>query len=189
MRIAVAIALLLTVAGCSSGGTTTQADTLPPSSVETPPPPPVETTGGTTVPHYPTEEELADARACDPAAVRALVTEFVAAYNSGDIARLDSMFAQPPIFQWFSASRAGERFDPEAQNRDTLASYFTERHAVGERMRLKTFRFNGGDDFGNFEVRLGRSAPDYQNGRWFRTAAKGAVYCTDTDETFAVWSM
>jgi hypothetical protein len=126
-------------------------------------------------------------RPCKPREVNSLVADFSRAFNAGDLARLDLLFAPADSFQWYSTTGPGERFDPEASDRRTLVQYFQRRHARGEGLRLQSFRFNGnGFGFGHFEYGLVRSAEDMAPSPYY---GKGAAICTRDRNVIAVWSM
>ena len=100
------------------------------------------------------------------------------------------MFAGPSWFRWYSSSTPGVRFNPQAQQRGTLTSYFRDRHAQRDRFKLISFLFHGnGNGFGNFSWKMERSAADWQNGAWFVTEAKGAALCQGADARFIVVSI
>ena len=114
--------------------------------------------------------------------VRALVREFVAAYNAGDLARLDATIAPEEDFEWYFVD--GERF-LDAHERSTLLPYFAQRHALGDRLRLievgvgREIGWHGGYDL---SVRLRRSsADDGARGTWHGKAA--------ADCAIFVWSL
>ncbi|MCP9484422.1 MAG: hypothetical protein MSC30_01045 [Gaiellaceae bacterium MAG52_C11] len=91
------------------------------------------------------------------------------------------MFAREPDFQWYSAGPPGLRIMGAAYRRDTLLSYFRARHRNGDRLRLRSFRFNGNSNgFGHFEYRLERKARDYRAGTSFQIPGKGAASCDET---------
>jgi hypothetical protein len=124
----------------------------------------------------PSPAERARERACGTTAHR-LVVRYVEAYNKGDMRRLDRLFAPEPAFQWYSAP-APDRFSPTAEDRTTLIPYFAARHAAGDRLRLKRFKYNGRratDDTGHFEMTLRRRTA--AGARWRAGLAKGAVAC------------
>jgi hypothetical protein len=128
----------------------------------------------------------ADARAaCAPAATRAAFASFVSAYNRGDTARLDALFAGPPAFQWYSSNAPGLRRTAAAKNRGSLTAYFRARHLKRDRLRLVRFTFTGNDagGYGNFVFRLKRSAADYRKGAPFGLIGKGAAVCSEDPST------
>ena len=98
-------------AGCSSS-----PDTSP--SPNTSPPPP----SGQAIDASVAKER----RACKSSEVNSLVADFSRAFNAGDLARLDRLFAPAESFQWYSTTGPGERLDPEASDRQTLVQYNEE---------------------------------------------------------------
>ena len=127
---------------------------------------------------------------CTATQTRSALTSFVAAFDAGNYRRLDALFAGPTWFRWYSSSRPGERFDPEARKRDTLLTYFRLRHAKQDRFRLLSFVFNGNSvGFGNFVWKAKRSADDFRGGAWFTVDAKGAILCEGASVRFTVMSI
>lgn len=130
---------------------------------------------------------------CSPAEVSTLVRNFIAAFNRGDGARLDTLFAREPDFGWFSTTAPGARFREAAKNRATLARYFRSRHVRAERLQLRSLRVNrntvaaGMTPYANFEYRLIRQANDLPPTRYH---GKGSAHCFSTtpDQIF-IWSM
>jgi hypothetical protein len=123
-------------------------------------------------------------RVCTRLEVRGVFFRFVDVFNRGDLQRLDRIFARAPDFQWYSTQAPGERFNESAKNRSSLIPYFAERHALGERLKVRSFRWNGG---GNFEYGLVRSAHDLEPTRYY---GKGAAHCyANLPDTIFVWSM
>ena len=115
---------------------------------------------------------------------------FVSAFSAGDYRRLNTLFAGASWFRWYSSSSPGVRFNPQAQQRDTLIGYFHSRHAQNDRFRLTSFRFTGNSNgFGNFTWKVERSAADYESGAWFATEAKGAALCRGPNARFIVMSI
>jgi hypothetical protein len=128
----------------------------------------------------PAGSESAGAAECSPAVTRGALTSFVGAFNRGDSAELDALFARPPVFRWYSSGLPGVRRLSAAANRGTLVDYFRTRHLKRDRMRLTSFRFNGNSaGYGHFAFTLKRSAADYPRGAWFGVPAKGAAVCSD----------
>jgi hypothetical protein len=109
---------------------------------------------------------------------------FVAAFNRGDLRRLDRLFAREPEFGWYSTQEPGERFDYAAKNRSTLIPYFRERHAMGERLKMQSFQNRGS----GFQYGLIRSADDLEPTRY---DGKGQAHCYpgSSPKTIFVWSM
>ena len=126
---------------------------------------------------------------CTAAETRAAFRSFVSAFNAGDYGRLDSVFAKAPGFGWFSSPRPGVRLNAAATRRDTLVRYFRSRHLKRDRLRVLSFRFNGGNGVGNFEFKLRRSASDYRRAAWFGLIGKGAASCVGPRVQFIVVSL
>jgi hypothetical protein len=129
--------------------------------------------------------------ACAEDEVRALVDRFVGAFNAGELETLDAIFAQEPDFEWYSTGAPGERLLPQAGDRESLVPYFRQRHELGERLLLRTFRFNGNTlqtrPYGNFVYTLTRSAGDLPPTEY---VGKGAARCYRTrPDVIFVWSM
>jgi hypothetical protein len=80
---------------------------------------------------------------CTAGEVETLVQRFIDVFNRGDARALDLLFAQEPEFEWYSTDAPGERFTPVANDRPSLVPYFRDRHAAGEQLTLRSFRFNG----------------------------------------------
>jgi hypothetical protein len=129
---------------------------------------------------------------CTAVEVRTLVVRFIRAFNAGDLKRLDRLFARKPDFRWYSTDAPGRRLGGAAYSRATLIPYFARRHRLGERLKLRSFRFNGnsglsGDTYGNFEYGLIRSADDLSPTRYY---GKGASRCYRArPDVIFVWSM
>jgi hypothetical protein len=127
---------------------------------------------------------------CGARDARGAFTAFVGAFNRGDVAGLDALFASWPAFRWYSSNEPGRRTGNAAFTRSTLMAYFRERHAARDRLRLVTFRFNGSSaSHGNFQFALRRSAVDYRRGTWFRLVGKGAISCRAQPGRFIVLSL
>ncbi len=123
-----------------------------------------------------TQPHLLRSSGCSAEASRATWVAFVKAYTRGDYTQLNSLFAQPPQFQWYSANTPGLRRTTAARDRDTLMAYFRARHAQSDRLRLIAFTFNGD---GNFTYTLRRSAGDYKHGASFGLIGKAVATCSD----------
>ena len=133
-----------------------------------------------------------DPTACTRAETRALVLNFVRAFNRGESDALDRLFAAEPDFQWYSTGAPGMRLRAAAMDRSSLVPYFLRRHDRGERLTLRRFRFMGNTDmpplkrYGNFVFRLTRRAGDLRPTPYH---GKGAAHCYAGDDAIIVWSM
>jgi len=113
---------------------------------------------------------------CDRDSTRSALRSFIGAFNGGSFEQLDALFAQEPHFQWYSAPAPGQRLGADARRRDTLVPYFRRRHAAGDRLRLRTFDWNGKSaHWSNFGFVALRSKP--QADGWIRSESKGAAIC------------
>ena len=125
---------------------------------------------------------------CDGRGTRALVVNFVNAFNRGDTKRLDSLFARGQWWRWFSVGTApGKRIKGAAYNRGTLLKYFVARHRQHERLQLRVFRSAARGSLGyvNFSYELVRKADDMPTPVLY--VGKGAMSCWTGN--IAVWSM
>lgn len=112
---------------------------------------------------------------CDVAALSATLRAFVRAYNGGDGQKLDRLFSRRR-FYWYASNGPGPRQSPESRNRETLVSYFRERHRLGDRLKLRAYRFNSYErarNLGHFEFGGDRRADDFRDGSWFAWSARG----------------
>ena len=120
----------------------------------------------------------APAATCDAAGTQRTFRAFVAAFNDGDLARLDSLFAQPPAFRWYSSSAPGQRTGAASSTRSTLRPYFRERHRVRDVLAVRSFHWNGtARGLAHFSFGLRRSALDHLRGTPFDLVGKGALEC------------
>jgi len=118
---------------------------------------------------------------CDVATLGRSLRAFVRAYNSGDLPVLDRLFSKDR-FRWYSSAGPGIRRLRQAEERETLMSYFKERHERGDSLSGVSFRFNGYEpqrELGQFELRALRRAADFRNGRRF--GVRGKVRSTARD--------
>jgi hypothetical protein len=131
-----------------------------------------------------------DTSPCTRAQTRAAFDSFLVAFDRGDHATLDSLFAAEPDFQWFSSFSPGRRLDPAAEDRGTLVPYFRARHRRGDQLRLVDFHFTGkARRWSNFYFDLRRRSRGYRDGRWFPTTGKGAAVCDGARASFIVMSI
>ncbi len=127
---------------------------------------------------------------CTSAVTREAIVSFIAAFNRGDYESLDTQFAPPADFEWYSSGRPGLRLGSKSRDRDTLLGYFRARHRAGDRLGLVSFGFNGDSGrHGNFELELRRSATGFRDGEWFRVVGKGALICGADSTQFIVMSL
>jgi hypothetical protein len=135
-------------------------------------------------------------RSCTSREVRHLVANFIHAFNTGQNARLDALFAKDdhdgdagtPSFQWYSIGPPGARYGRAAYDRSTLIRYFGIRHKHRERLRL-VWMSGGGDANGyfGFGFHIYRQARDLRRPGTFE--GKGAAICASTRAQIAVWSV
>ena len=123
---------------------------------------------------------------CAAQQTRETWVSFLGAFTQGSYVRLDSLFAEAPVFGWYSSNLPGLRRTTAARNRGTLIEYFRTRHAKRDRLRLVSFTYNGN---GNFTYKLRRSARDYQGGAWFGLSGKGALICSGVSPQLTVVSV
>jgi len=122
---------------------------------------------------------------CGDRETRDLVSQFLAAFNSGDVSQLDRLVSTASSV-WWSTDAPGQRIDPDARDRTTLMDYFASRHRHHDRLHLESFRYNGqSGNRGNFELSLTRTADELSGPTGF--GGKGAVDCSGTG--LAVWSI
>lgn len=126
-------------------------------------------------------------RGCTATDVRGVVLRFVRAFNDGDVATLDGVFARAGEFHWYTVDDPARPRDLGAEDRSALLRYLGRRHRAGERLRLVSFAFNGNNaSYGHFEFEVDRSAGDLATTRY---DGKGAVVCTDGPPRIAAWAM
>lgn len=136
-------------------------------------------------------------RLCTRGMAAASVLEFVTAFNAGDQRRLNRVFADAPLFKWYSVTRSvSEHF--VVHSKAALLPYFAERHGRNEGQAIMQFRYGGTSRtyvgnrsylVGNFTYRLLRWADDIGGGRHERYVGKGVVRCTSGGARLMVWSM
>ncbi len=84
----------------------------------------------------PSAESVVAKRKCTERRARAVIHSFVDAYNAGDLEALDAMFAISDFYQYRVLPL--ERGEPAASERQSLLSYFEERHGQGDVFTLKS---------------------------------------------------
>ena len=120
--------------------------------------------------------------------------EFVAAFNAGNRAQLEAVFAPDPRFRWFSiseqATETGGGSVFVAFSRPVLLRHLARRQAQNERLVLRNLELAaaGGSERG-FVFHLTRRADDLRRGEPVLYSGKGAVDCTSETRTILVWSM
>jgi hypothetical protein len=136
-----------------------------------------------------TEEDRRGESSCTSAQLWMALWEFAKAFNAGNLRRLDSLFARPPVFKWYSSPSPGARLGAAAYRRGTLIRYFARRHAKRDRLRLTEFRYHGNSGgYGHFDFDVIRSAADYRRGAAFNAFGKGTVACTAWPRVIALLS-
>jgi hypothetical protein len=132
------------------------------------------------------------AKPCEPAEVGSLIVRFIDAFNAGNVKRLDRVFAREPDFRWYATDAPGQRFRAAAEWRAGLMRYLRGRHALGERLQLRSLKVNGnsagfGKPQGNFEHWLVRSANDLPQTDYH---GKGVLHCyASRADQLIVWVM
>jgi len=131
-----------------------------------------------------------DTSPCTRGQTRSAFNSFIANFNRGAFAKLDSLFAEEPDFQWFSSPHPGRRLGAEAKNRDTLIPYFRWRHAKDEEFRLLAFNFSGNARrWSNFWFEAIRRADGFNDGKWRGMPGKGAAICEQGSPRIIVLSL
>jgi hypothetical protein len=128
--------------------------------------------------------------ACVSGEARQAFASFLLAFNHGDYATLDSLFADQPAFAWLSSNDPGTRLRREAERRDALIPYFRQRHSEHDRLRLARLTVNTAPLHSTgliFELR--RSAADFRDGRWFVVSGKANLACHKERPKFLVVSL
>jgi len=126
---------------------------------------------------------------CSPVQTRALISHFVAAFNTGNRRAINDTWASKLWFKWYSVTTdPGARTPEAAARRDTLLSYLADRHAANERLTLTNVKISGVSSGGyrNFEFHLMRSAADLVGGP---TAYRGKGASTCSTGRLIAWVM
>ena len=128
--------------------------------------------------------------ACAPSEARRAFASFLAAFNHGNYARLESLFAAEPAFGWFSSNSPGRRIRQEAERRSTLIQYIRQRHSQRDRLRLARLPVvTAGGQRSGLGLELWRSAADFRNGKWSRVSGKASLVCHEQSPKFLVMSL
>jgi hypothetical protein len=114
---------------------------------------------------------------CAARAPRAFVTNFLAAFNRGDLRRIDRLVAPRRLFRHYTISAGpGERVGADARSRSTLIEYLAARRGHSEQFLLTWFavsrRLPGS---ASFRFDLVRSADDFAPERLYR--GSGMISC------------
>jgi hypothetical protein len=91
--------------------------------------------------------------ACDEGKARRQVKAFIAAYNNGDLATLERLFAPADAFQEYRVGPI-ERPSPLSEDRDSLIDYFAERHSHNDRFELQDLEVGPDRNTGGFYTQL-----------------------------------
>jgi MarR family len=124
---------------------------------------------------------------CADTAMKALVSTFVTAFNAGDNALLESLWASTAQgFRWYNVGPP--RAPSHPGSRHDLVDYFSSRHLEHERLRLTSITYNGtnGQGYGNFQFTLTRTADDIGS---LTFTGKGAAFCRPGPGQLFVWAM
>ena len=84
----------------------------------------------------------------------------------------------------------GSRLNRAAERRDTLITYFRDRHLEQDRLRSVEIDVNtAAPHRTGLSLELRRRADDYRGGRWFSMAGKAGLVCHDGRARFLVVSL
>ena len=108
--------------------------------------------------------------ACSKERTKRVVTSFVRAYNRGDLARLERLWAQEPDFQWYFVDDEREQ---DAEDRVNLPLYFDERARLGDHLELRRLSVN--ENGTDFAFKLRRTTDDERAGAEGLFHGKGAA--------------
>jgi hypothetical protein len=128
---------------------------------------------------------------CDVPSSRAALNAYLKAFNQGDYATLDVLFAKAPHFVWYTSAPPHGRTGQVTRNRPTLIPYFRARHAKREKLTLLTFNYASAQErdgavVSNFNGRLTRRATDVPARR---RGYKASLRCTETEAQLIVVSI
>lgn len=175
--VVISAVLVIALAGCGSGSQRASSGTKESSSPSS-----------ATARHG--SGRASSSGACGDAQARRAFTSFLAAFNRGDYATLDSLFAAQPAFVWFSSNDPGTRLGKEAERRDTLVPYFRRRHSEHDRLRQIHLTVTTAAQHSRglgFELR--RSAADFRDGKWLAVSGKASLTCHGGRPKFRVISL
>jgi hypothetical protein len=125
---------------------------------------------------------------CAARAPRALVTDFLAAFNRGDLRRVDRLVAPGRTFRHYTVSGGpGQRVGTGARARSTLIDYLAERRGHSEQLLLTWFAVaRRGPATATFQFDVVRSADDLALPTLYR--GSGAVICAG-GRRLVTWAM
>ena len=129
---------------------------------------------------------------CKGSDIRAVVDDFVTAFNHGDTYALSVLWVRVR-YLWYAVddgNRAGEARNHIEFTRLGALRYFADRHRHGERLRLSDFRYIGfSAAWGHFRFRVQRRADDLNRGRWADYGGVGRVSCLKGPVGLGSWTM
>jgi hypothetical protein len=148
----------------------------------------------------PASPQVAPALACDTNTAVQIVTRYIDAFNAGDQATLDRLFA-PMLgrysFEWYSSTEdtpgSPDFRHINVELRQHLLAYFAERHQHGERLQLRDVGLTAAPTDprrGERLFTLRRTADDIPpalGGPDHLATGKGTIDCGT--RTIMVWSM
>lgn len=91
--------------------------------------------------------------ACNERKARRQIKTFITAYNRGDLATLDRLFAREDRFQEYRVGPL-ERPPPFSEARASLMDYFAERHSRSDRFELQDLRVGPDPNTGGYYTHL-----------------------------------
>jgi hypothetical protein len=118
-----------------------------------------------------------------------LVKAVVAAFNSGNVAKLDRLVAREPAFQWFADAgpRRQSRLGPRAEDRSTLRAWAKARHRKHDRITLVGFGEPNAQGGVRLNLDLRRHADDYRPRNVIH--GKYEAVCPPGRARIVVWAM
>ena len=131
------------------------------------------------------------ANSCDEAASRGSLSTYLRAFNRGDLATLNQLFAPQSEFQWYAVAPPRGRVGLVAMDRASLLSFFRARHRHLEVQKLVKFTFASTQtrpeglvaNFNGVIVRRARDLPVQRRG------FKATIQCDDGATQFIVVSI
>lgn len=115
---------------------------------------------------------------CSGPQTRQLVWDFFTAFNRGDLAGLDELFAPAPAFRWYSSAAPGRRLGPAARRRGNLIPYFSARNAKHDVFNDQRVHLSASaPHWSNFWFEARRAADGFRGGKHFAVVGKGSAIC------------